>query len=103
LASSEGEQAFELAWIHQSPIVCLLRECALQLSRPDGWVVLASAGRIIWEHEPEDAKLLKERYGYSTLKQLVIATQMFEIKDEPTLKGFRTVYRLKTDDDTVSN
>lgn len=95
LASEEGKKALELSWLQQSPIVSLVSECVLQLGREDGWLPLATAGHVIRQQEPEDAKQLKERYGYSTLKQVVIASQLFEIQDEPTAKGFRTVYRLK--------
>jgi len=97
LGSTEGKQALELAWLQQSPTVRLLSECVKQLGRMDGWLPLATAAHVIRQHEPEDVTRIKERYGYSTLKQLVIASQMFDIQDEPTTKGFRTVYRLKAE------
>lgn len=96
--SEAGQLAFKLAWLQQSPIVKVLSECSKQLGRAGGWLPLATAGQIIRQQEPEDSQLLKQRYGYSTLKQVVIASQMFDIYDEPTAKGFRTVYRLKTDE-----
>lgn len=95
LTSEEGRQAIELSWLQQSPIVELLKECVKQLCRADGWLPLTTGGQIIRQYEPEEARQLKERYGYSTLKQVVIASQLFDVQDEPTEKGFRTVYRLK--------
>jgi len=62
-----------------------------------GWLPLAWAAHVVRQHELEDAGRLKERYGYATLKQVLIASQLFNILDEPTLKGFRTVYRLNAD------
>lgn len=97
ISSEEGKQAFELAYLQQSPIGKLLNECVKQLARADGWLPLATAGHVIRQQESEDASRLKERYGFATLKQLVIALQMFDIQDEPTTKGFRTVYRLKVE------
>lgn len=103
LTSEEGRQAIELSWLQQSPIVELLRECVKQLCRSDGWLPLTNAGQIIRQYEPEEARQLKERYGYSTLKQVVIASQLFDVQDEPTEKGVRTVYRLKAETDSVLN
>lgn len=103
LTSEEGRQAIELSWLQQSPIVVLLRECIVQFSRLDGWLPLATAGHVIRQEEPEDASRLKKRYGYATLKQLVIASQLFDVLDEPTPKGFRTVYRLKVDSPIALN
>lgn len=96
-ASEEGKQAFELAFLQQCKIVRLLSECAMQLARADGWLPLATAGHVIRRQEPDDVSRLKERYGYTTLKQLVIASQLFDMQDEQTEKGFRTVYRLKVE------
>lgn len=97
LASPEGRQMIDLLWLQQSPLVLLLGECATQLAREDGWVPLTTAGQVLRKQAPEHVDALKERYGYSTLKQLLLATGMFDILDEPTLRGFRTVYRWKAE------
>ena len=39
---------------------------------------------------------LKDRYGYKTLKELILATEFFDIREEPTKKGdVRVLYRPK--------
>jgi len=39
---------------------------------------------------------LKERYGFGTLKKLLIACETFEVYDEPLANGtFRTLYRVR--------
>jgi hypothetical protein len=103
IASPEGTQMIELLWLRQSPLVQLLGECATRLARADGWAPLASAGQVLRQQAPEDAAALKQRYGYSTLKRLLIATDMFDIKDEPTARGFRTVYRLRLRESATQN
>jgi hypothetical protein len=41
-------------------------------------------------------KHLKERYGFKTLKKLLIGAEMFEICDEPLASGdFRTLYKVR--------
>ena len=96
LASKEGQREFELMWLQQSPLIASLREIALKIARPDGWAFLAHAGSLVRNVEPEAIANLKVRYGHSTLKQLLIASGLFDVWDEPLANGeFRTVYRLK--------
>jgi hypothetical protein len=101
LSSPEGSQLIELLWLRHSPIVQLLTECAQRLAHADGWLPLATAGHVLRQQVPEDAKSLKQCYGYSTLKQLVAATEMFDIWDEPTTRGFRTVYRIRLNEPEI--
>jgi hypothetical protein len=44
----------------------------------------------------EKLALLKERYGYKSLKALILATEVFDIYEEATEKGFRVLYRFKS-------
>ena len=96
LESDEGKRQFELSWLQQSRLVVLLGDIATQLARPDGWLPLATAGHLLRLHAAEEVSVLKERYGFATLKKLVLATELFDVQDEPTSKGgVRTVYRIK--------
>ncbi|PTQ79309.1 hypothetical protein C8R21_13021 [Nitrosospira multiformis] len=96
LASNEGERMLELAWLQNSPLVALLREVATQKARPDGWISLADAGQLARIHESDEVAHMKERYGHSTFKRLLIASELFDVLDEPLPNGgFRTLYRVK--------
>lgn len=96
LNSREGQREFELMWLQQSPLIVSLSEISLKIARPDGWTILAHAGSLVRKVNPEALLNLKERYGHSTLKQLLIASELFEIWDETLPKGgFRTLYREK--------
>ncbi|SEN73718.1 hypothetical protein SAMN05216404_106235 [Nitrosospira multiformis] len=96
LASNEGERLLELDWLQNSPLVALLREVATQKARPDGWTNLADAGRLARIHESDEGAHMKERYGHSTLKRLLIASELFDVLDESLPNGgFRTLYRVK--------
>jgi len=40
--------------------------------------------------------VLKKRYGHKTLKGLILATELFNVDEEPTDKGgVRILYRIK--------
>lgn len=95
MSSPEGARQFELHWLRHSRLVLLLGEVAQKTPRADGWTVLASAGHIVRQREPEELEHMLERYGHRTLKKLMHATELFDIVDEPTPGGgTRTVYRI---------
>lgn len=98
IKSPEYEKQFELMWLQSSPLVEFLREVAAKICRKDGWTFLAHAGELASKDLPDEIKALKERYGYKTLKKLVVGTEMFEVLDEILPGGgFRTLYRPKHD------
>lgn len=60
--------------------------------------MLSVAGQLIRQHAPEEMAVLKERYGHKTLKDLILATELFDMIDESTDKGgTRVLYRLRPD------
>jgi hypothetical protein len=96
IASDEGQRQLELGWLQQSRLVLLLGDIAQQQAGADGWMPLARAGQLLRVHAPEEVAVLKERYGHKTLKELLLAADLFEVRDEPTANGgFRAVYRIK--------
>jgi hypothetical protein len=69
---------------------------ASQFYRKDGWSYLAHAGVLANKELPEEVRNLKERYGFKTLKKLLVVSEMFDVFDEPLSNGlFRTVYKNK--------
>jgi hypothetical protein len=96
LNSDEGKKQFEISWLRQSRLVLLLGDIAVQTARTDGWASINIAGQLVKQHAPEEVALLKERYGHESLKELIVATEIFDIYEEPTEKGFRVLYRLKS-------
>lgn len=95
-SSDDFAHKFELLWLQQSTLVILLQQAANEKSRPDGWSYLSNAGQIIRRHEPDEVEHIKERYGVATLRQLLIASEMFDVFDEPTSNNnFRTLFRMK--------
>jgi hypothetical protein len=92
-ASPDFERAMELAWLSQSPIVRALTECSAKLARDDGWVELSKAAQVVQREIAGELKELRQRYGYNTLKRLMQATRLFELREEPTARGTRTIYR----------
>ena len=94
--SEEYGKQFDLAWLQGSPLISLLSKEATNLARPDGWVNLADAGQIAKAREFDEILHMKERYGHSQLKRLLIASELFEVKDETLPKGgCHTLYRVK--------
>lgn len=95
-ASGEGAKAMELAWLQGSQIVQLLRDIAQEVARADGWSLLQLAGWHLHERAPEEASSYTMRYGHKSLKALLMASELFDLRDEPTEKGgVRVLYRLR--------
>jgi hypothetical protein len=96
LSSEEGIKQFELSFLQQSPLVALLLNIATQQARADGWTLLSVAGHQIRLILPEDIGQLKNNWGYKTLKEFMLASELFDLIDEPTEKGgVRVLYRPK--------
>lgn len=95
MASPEGTRQFELQWLRQSRLILTLGELATKTDRPDGWMILATACNVIRQLDPEELTELSQRFGHRTLKKLLLASELFDIDEEPTPKGgTRTIYRI---------
>lgn len=96
VASPEYGKQTELMWLQASPLVALMSEAAARHHRKDGWSYLAQAGSLVAREMPEEIVSLKERYGFKTLKKLLLGAEVFELMDEQISDGrFRTLYRNK--------
>jgi len=96
MASEEYRKQSELMWLQASPLVSFLRDAASQIRREDGWTYLARAGDLANRDLAEEVENLKERYGFKTLKKLLVGSGMFDVFDEPLPDGqFRTLYKNK--------
>lgn len=96
LMSDEGARLWKLGLMQQENIVLLLCHIATQDARHDGWTMLSTAGQRIQKEVPGQLATLKERYECKNLRELIVATELFEIIEEITEKGgLRTLYRLK--------
>ena len=79
-----------------SPLMAVLNDTIVQRARPDGWTYLADAGRRAALEMEGEIRQLRERCQCRTLRQLVEASGMFELFDEPLENGsFRTLYRAR--------
>jgi len=97
LQSAEGRKELELSFLRQSRLLLMLGDITTQMGLEGGWVLISTAGSLVKEHAPEELEQMKERHGYSSLKKLILASEVFDIKEEETPKGgLRHLYRLKT-------
>ena len=104
LKSEEGRKELELSFIRQSRLVLILGDIATQMTREDGWVLISNAGHLIKDHAPEELEQMKKMHGYSSLKKLIQASEIFDVQEEITPKGgTRILYRLKDGWEVVSN
>lgn len=76
----------------------ILSEISRDIARKDGWASLGEAGKIIRKTVPDEMKNLKKKYGYKSLKQLLMKAGIFDLKEVPT-KNESTMlfYRVKPD------
>jgi hypothetical protein len=94
-ASPEGQREIELAFLRSTSLVVMLGEVAARTLRPDGWMLLSTAGHLIKREAPAELEDLQKRFGVSTLKGVLMAAGLFDIDEEPTAGGgTRTIYRI---------
>ena len=94
-ASAEGQRQFELAFLRGSRLVAMLGEIAMRTVRPDGWALLSTAGQLIKREAPAELEDLRKRFGNPNLKGVLLASELFDVTEEPTLGGgMRTIYRI---------
>jgi hypothetical protein len=94
--SEEGLKAIELCSLQSNTVITALCDLSTRLSRHDGWTLLDRAGRELHSALPDEMANLKKKYGYKTLKEIMLACELFELNTEPTQKGgTRALYRLK--------
>ena len=95
MASTEAKGVIERFVLQGSRIVALLATAAQSFARPDGGPLLSTAGNYVRREAPEELATMKGRFGHSTLKRRVIASELFELLDEPTTTGPRVLFRLR--------
>lgn len=70
----------------------------MNASVPFTWTVMDTAAQLVRQHAPEEMVGLKKKYGHKTIKELMVATELFDMKEESTERGgVRVLYRLKPD------
>lgn len=95
LQSDACEKEFRLADIRQNPVVIWLGQIAREVTREDGWTLLSIAGKILKTQKPGEVADCLKQCGVKTLKGIILATGIFELKEEPTGSGgIRLLYRL---------
>ena len=86
----------KLSELRQTRLIVWLGQIAEKAARNDGWTYLATAGQILQTHQPEEVANFKKQYGYKSLKEIILAPQLFDFMEEPTEKGgVRFLYRLQ--------
>jgi OST-HTH/LOTUS domain len=97
-SAAEFDKLFGEMLLNQSRIVQLLCDFAKNKMWPGGWASLSSAGNFIKQNEPDELDSFKERYGYKKLKELVLATNLFDVREESIEGGgYRVMFRAKSD------
>ena len=98
MSSPEYATQMEQLWLQGSRVVQLLTEMSRNARRAERWVLLDAAGQALWANAEEDMSSLQAMYGYNKLKPLVVASQVFEVRDELLSNGCNQVsFRIKRD------
>ncbi len=96
MASPEFEKQMEILWLQGSPIVLLLAGMSRDAVNTDGWVGLDDAGQLLWMREKEDMAAMKAMYGYDKLKPLLLASEIFDVREDfPSKGGVRVLFKVK--------
>jgi hypothetical protein len=96
IQSGEMERHWELLdKLHKEYVVILLGNIIEIAKRSDGWTLLTHAGQILAENASDKLNATKKQYNCRTLKDLILKTELFDIKEEPTKKGgVRVLFKL---------
>lgn len=95
LTSPRGARQMELVFLKGSRLVAMLGEIAMHTARPDGWVLLSTAGDSIKREAPTELSNLQKRFGHRSLKGVLLAVEFFEVAEESLPGGgTRTIYRI---------
>ena len=79
-----------------SPIVLLLIGMSRDALNTDGWVGLADAGQLLWMREKDDMAAMKGIYGYDKLKPLLLASEIFDVREDfASRRRVRVLFKLK--------
>lgn len=96
LASPEGVEAIERGFLQSSRLITMAVEIYARIARPDGWAVLSKAAAIVHKEAPEELAELKPRYGHTSLKRALLASDYFDIAEEQTARGgVRVLFRAR--------
>lgn len=96
LISGKFKQDFQSSWLRNSELVLLLHDISIKIARQDGWASLSTAGKFIREAAPDEMAVLKQKYGYKSLKPLILESGIFDLYEEPTKKNGKVVlFRIK--------
>lgn len=98
-SSAEFERVFRSGAVQQQPLAQGLIACIEKLARADGWLALANAGRMLRQQMPQEFEDFQARMGHPTLKQWMLSTGVFELREEAAGMGTRTMYRLAPEPD----
>ncbi len=95
LQSDDYVRDSRLADIRENPVIIWLGQIAREACREDGWALLSVAGKILKTQKPEEVASCLKLCGVKTLKGILLASEIFELKEEPTSSGgIRLLYRL---------
>jgi hypothetical protein len=98
MLSDEYKNHTQMLELRQRQPILLLGKISRQNARTDGWTVLSTAAQHLRQDGPGEVAALKRKYGYKTLKDIMLATELFDMREETTKKGgSRLLYRVKSE------
>lgn len=95
-----GSDAFSQHLAHMMALESFahfLEQEARRLRRADGWCLFATAVRTVRASQPDTIAQLLSPGNYKTIRSAAEATQAFQWREEPTLKGSRLLFRWRTE------
>ncbi|MBV5286012.1 MAG: hypothetical protein JZU45_08020 [Methyloversatilis discipulorum] len=97
LVSPELDAVIEARWWNDRPVLKVLKDHAEQGARPDGWSYVARGAELARAQVPDDAALMRDRYGVRSFVELLKAYPDFEVVEEVLPNGAtRALYRMRS-------
>lgn len=98
LESEEADELFRFDSVKDRHLVFLIKSIEAKISNSNGWTSMTTASQIIHKNNPEEITNMKDIYRHTKLDNFILATGLFDIKEEQTDKGgIRVLYRSKAE------
>ncbi len=96
MRSDAYKQTTHMLELRKNQLIVSLGNVSRYVPRKDGWMVLSTAAQHLSQEVREKIAVLKRGYGYKTLKEIMLATELFDFREDAMGKGgIRVLYRIK--------
>lgn len=96
--SEEGTRQWEIIKLQSSIPINFLEHYSFRTPEVNGWTIFQTATAELKKQYPLEVEHFFNKFSFKSLQAAAIASQLFDFMEEKTVKGQRTLYKLKATD-----